>query len=102
VRPDDLQLSPAGADCPPGLVCVPAQVVDSQFGGRHMDVVVRVQDTRLDARVPSGSFGGWARKLEMDQPVIVGFDPASSVYYGADGIRLAGHVALSTPVAVGS
>ena len=37
---------------------------------------------RLDARVPSGAFGGWARKLELDQAVVVGFDPASAVYYG--------------------
>ena len=73
----------------------------SQFGGRHMDVVIEVGGTRLDARVPSTAFGGWARKLELDQPVVAGFDPRSAVYYGDDDTRLAGHVDLAAPVAVG-
>jgi iron(III) transport system ATP-binding protein len=102
VRPEDLQLAPTAADCPSGSVCMPADVVDSQFGGRHMDVVIRVGTTRLNARVPSGAFDGWARKLEMDQPVAVGFDPRSAVYYGADDKRIAGHVDLAAPVPVGA
>ena len=102
VRPDDLQLVPTDLDCPPGSVSMPAKVVDSQFGGRHMDVVVRVGGSRLHARVPSGAFGGWARKLELDQDIVVGFDPSSAVYYGPDDKRLAGHVEVAPPVTVGT
>jgi iron(III) transport system ATP-binding protein len=101
LRAEDLVLAPVEAASTPSGVRIPAKVVDSQFGGRHMDVMVRVGDARLNARVPSGAFGGWARKLEMDQPVVVSFDPASAVYYDEDGTRLAGHIDLAAPVAVG-
>jgi iron(III) transport system ATP-binding protein len=101
LRPDDLLLAPTASDRAPGTVCMPAKVVDSQFGGRHMDVVIRVQDTRLHARVPSGAFAGWARKLELDQDLVVGFDPAAAIYYGDDDRRIAGHVDLTAPVTVG-
>jgi iron(III) transport system ATP-binding protein len=101
VRPDDLQLVPTTVDGAAGSICLPAKVVDSQFGGRHMDVVVSVLGTRLHARVPSGAFGGWARKLEMDQDIVIGFDPASAIYYGDDDKRIAGHVDLTPPVSVG-
>ena len=108
LRPDDLVLAPTAADCLPGTVSLPAKVVDSQFGGRHMDVVVEVKGTRLHARVPSGAHRGWARQLRMDHQAVVGFDPRSAVYYGADDQRLAGHVELDSelpsrpPAAVGA
>ncbi|HET7722635.1 MAG TPA: ABC transporter ATP-binding protein, partial [Acidimicrobiales bacterium] len=105
VRPEDLQLAPTDSAHPADTVSIPAKVVDSQFGGRHMDVVVRVQDTRLNARVPSSAFGGWARKLEMDQDVVLTFAPSGAVFYGDDGERIAGHVDLTNvpgPVSVGA
>ena len=104
LRPDDVALAPSTAQCSAGSVCLPAKVVDSQFGGRHMDVVVELQGNRMHTQVPSGAFGGWARKLEMGQDVIAGFDPATAVYYGDDGARIAGHVDpahAGAPVAVG-
>jgi iron(III) transport system ATP-binding protein len=101
LRPDDLFLAPTAANCAAGTMCMPAKVVDSQFGGRHMDVVVEVQEKRLHARVPSGVFGGWARKLELDQEVVVGFDTSTAVYYGDDDRRIAGHVDLTAPAPVG-
>jgi iron(III) transport system ATP-binding protein len=102
VRPEDLLLAPTAEGCPNGSLCIAARVVDSQFGGRHMDVIVTVGETRLHARVASGAFGGWARKLELDQDVVVGFDPSSAVYYGDDDTRIAGHVDLTSPVSVGA
>ena len=105
LRPEDLQLTPPSTAHQPGTVTVPAKVVDSQFGGRHMDVVVRVQDTRLQARVHSSAFGGWARTLEMDQPVTITFDPSTAVFYGDDSTRIAGHVDLTNvpaPITVGA
>ena len=62
-------------------------------------------DARLHARVPSGAFGGWARKLDAGSATsIVGFDPASAVYYGDDDARIAGHVDVdaAAPTASGS
>ena len=59
-----------------------------------MDVVVKVQEDRLHARVPTAAYGGWARRLQMDQDVVVGFAPSGAVYYGADDTRIAGHVAI--------
>jgi len=102
LRAEDLHLAPTAADLPPGCMSFAARAITSQFGGRHMDVVIEVNGTRLDARVPSTGFGGWARKLELDQPVVAGFDPASAVYYGDDGTRLAGHVDLAAPITVGA
>ncbi len=44
LRPEDLQLAPPSAECDRWTASAfPAQVVDAQFGGRHMDVVVKVQ-----------------------------------------------------------
>lgn len=102
LRPEDLQLAPPGAQHAAGTVSIPAKVVDSQFGGRHIDVVVRVQENRLHARVPTGSFNGWARKLELDQDAVLTFEPSSAVFYGDDGNRIAGHVDLSTLATVGA
>jgi iron(III) transport system ATP-binding protein len=103
LRAEDLQLAPPGTDIGPGTISIPAKVIDSQFAGRHMDVVVRVHDNRLHARVPSGAFGGWARKLQLDQDIALSFAPSNAVFYGDDGTRLAGHVdvtnaAAATPV----
>ena len=46
---------------------LPATFVDSQFGGRHIDVVVEVGETRLNARVPSDSSAA-GRALGSGQP----------------------------------
>ena len=85
-------MAPRVEDLPRGSISIPANVVDSQFGGRHMDVVVRVGDERMQAQVPSSAFEGWARKLDVDQAVTIGFHPTSAVYYDDSGERIAGHV----------
>ena len=94
LRPEDLQLAPPSVGGDPGRIWFPAQVVDAQFGGRHMDVVVKVGEDRLHARVPTAAHGGWARRLQLDQDVMVGFAPSGAVYYGADDTRIAGHVSV--------
>lgn len=87
-RAEDMHVVASADMLPEGSVSFDATVVDSQFGGRHIDVVLAIDGTRLAARVPSGRIGGWSRRLEFDQPVAVGFDPASAVYYGAGGDRV--------------
>jgi iron(III) transport system ATP-binding protein len=62
-------------------------VVDAEYGGRHMDVVVRLGDTKLFARVPSGEHGGWARKLAAGDTVVVSFRPSDAMLYEAESER---------------
>jgi iron(III) transport system ATP-binding protein len=102
LRPDDLILAPEGQPLPPRSVTFGAEVADSQFGGRHMDVVVSVDGARLHARVPSGVFGGWARTLQPGQRVTAGFPSDAAIYYGADDVRIAGHVPAQAPTPVGA
>jgi iron(III) transport system ATP-binding protein len=102
LRPDDVVLAPI--DQPPGVGTIGfvAEVVDSQFGGRHFDVVVSAGGHRLAAKVPSGRLGGWARKLTAGQPVSAGFTADTAIYFGSDGTRIAGHVPVEVPAAVGA
>jgi len=90
LRPDDLQL--VLGDQPPaaGTVAMPAQVVDAQFGGRHMDVVVTVAGNRLHARTPLAT-SPWARHLTPGQAITAWFAEQTAIYYGADNARIAGH-----------
>lgn len=102
LRPDDLLLSPVEQQLPPQSVTFPAEIVDSEFGGRHMDVIVSVRGTRLHARVPSGTLGGWARTLQPGQQVTAGFPQGAAMYYGGDETRLSGHVPVEAPAVVGA
>jgi iron(III) transport system ATP-binding protein len=104
LRPDDLLLAPRVEDLPRGAVSMLGHVVDSQFGGRHVDVVVRVNDQRLLAQVPAAAFHGWARRLQAGQQAAVGFAPAGAVCYDSAGQRVAGHVNVEvlSPTAVGA
>jgi iron(III) transport system ATP-binding protein len=102
LRPDDLLLSPVEQQLPAGSITFPAEIVDSEFGGRHMDVIVSVRGTRLHAKVPSGSLGGWARTLQPGQQITAGFPQTAAIYYGADDTRIAGHVPVEAPAPVGA
>lgn len=78
-------------------VGLPAEVVDAQFGGRHMDVVVTIAGSRLHARAPlTGK--PWARSLSRGQRVTAWFAKDAAIYYDADGVRTAVHA----PAAVGA
>ncbi|MER5216633.1 ABC transporter ATP-binding protein [Streptomyces sp. NPDC002838] len=90
LRPDDLQLCPAEEKPPAHGVGLAAEVVDAQFGGRHMDVVVAIADSRLHARAPlTGK--PWARGLSRGQRVTAWFAKDAAIYYDADGVRTAAH-----------
>jgi iron(III) transport system ATP-binding protein len=101
LRADDLFLMPADQSAPPDTVSFPAEVADSEFGGRHMDVVVTVGEERLHAKVPSGSLGGWTRNLTIGQPVTAGFASDVAIYFDGDGSRIAGHVPVDATSPVG-
>jgi len=102
LRPDDLLLAPIDQRLDGRKVEFAAEVVDSEFGGRHVDVVVAAGGQRLHARVSSGTLGGWARKLTMGQPVTAGFAPDVAVFFDGDGTRISGHVPLEAPTPVGA
>jgi iron(III) transport system ATP-binding protein len=72
LRPDDLDLRPAG-ESSDRTTCLDARVVDAEYGGRHINVVVSVGDGRLHARVPAGGWDSWPRKLTRDQAITVHF-----------------------------
>ncbi|MFI6375575.1 ABC transporter ATP-binding protein [Streptomyces sp. NPDC050546] len=88
LRPDDLQLRPAEENPPAHGVGLVAEVVDAQFGGRHMDVVVTIADSRLHARAPLTGMP-WARGLARGQRVTAWFAKDTALYYDADGVRTA-------------
>jgi iron(III) transport system ATP-binding protein len=102
LRPDDIFLIPADQPGPVQTATFPAEVVDSEFGGRHLDVVVTVGDQRLSANVPSGPVGGWARKLDPGQHVTAGFGFDNAIFFDDDGVRLSGHVHSDVSTLVGA
>jgi iron(III) transport system ATP-binding protein len=102
LRPDDLFLIPADQPAPANTVSFPAEVVDSEFGGRHMDVVVEVGENRLQAKVPSGTVRGWTRNLTPGQPLTAGFGADVAIYFDTEGVRIAGHVPTDVPTLVGA
>jgi iron(III) transport system ATP-binding protein len=98
-RSEDISLAPPGAPAAKDAVSFPATLVDTEFGGRHLDMVVTVGDLRLQARVPAGEAGGWARSLEPGRPVSARVNPRDIVFYDEAGVRL---TSVGAPVAVGA
>jgi iron(III) transport system ATP-binding protein len=74
VRPEDVVVAPAHEQTPPDAVSFNGTIVDSEFGGRHIDVVVTVGETRVLSRAPAGERGSWARTLEPGLRVLVWID----------------------------
>jgi iron(III) transport system ATP-binding protein len=69
IRPADVHVAPPGDQVDPSAFSFDAVIVDSEFGGGHMDVALTVGDTRVLSRTPAGARGSWARTLEAGQPV---------------------------------
>jgi iron(III) transport system ATP-binding protein len=74
-------------------VTLPATVVASEFGGRHLDVVVTIGATRVQSRIPAGERGGWARSLESGQQVAASLRVRDLAFYDEAGrlVSSAGH-----------
>jgi iron(III) transport system ATP-binding protein len=100
LRPEDINLAPPGTQVGAATPTCRGVVIDSQFGGRHMDVSLRVGEERLEARVPSRSYNGWGKTLQHDDEVLVGFEQHSVLLFQKDGQRLA--VATDAPVVAGA
>ena len=96
-RAEDVGLAPVDDGAPPASVSFPATLVDSEFGGRHLDIVVAVGSTRVQARVPAGDRGSWARTLEPGQHVLAYLNPRDPAFYDDAG-ALVSSVGRAVPV----
>ncbi len=85
VRPDAIGLAAVDAPTDPAACGLRAIVIDSEYGGRHMDVIVAAGGNRLHARVPTGERGSWARTLAVGQDVMVSFRPGEVVFFDDQG-----------------
>jgi iron(III) transport system ATP-binding protein len=98
LRSEDVGLHPTEAQPPGGHTTAKATVVDSEYAGRHMDVVVLLGDKRLQARISSGDYGSWARRLGPGDPVVMSFRPADAMIYPAAADRTADAEAVGEAV----
>src|SRR5436190_5081092 len=84
-RSEDVHLAPPDDTAPPRTLGLQGTIVDSEFGGRYLDVVVNVGTTRVLSRIPAGDRGGWARSLESGHPVQVALHARNIAFYNASG-----------------
>jgi iron(III) transport system ATP-binding protein len=90
-RAEDVRLAPADDDgAAAGSLSFPAELVDSEFGGRHLDIVVNVGSARVHSRIPAGERGGWARTLEPGQRVVASLNPRDLAFYDEGGTLVSG------------
>ena len=69
-RTDEVHLRPAGEGVPRDAVSFNGTIIDSEFGGRHIDAALTIGSARVLSRIPAGARGSWARTLEPGQPVV--------------------------------
>ncbi|SHL51939.1 iron(III) transport system ATP-binding protein [Pseudonocardia thermophila] len=93
-RPDDLRIGPT-APALPTMTTVPVSIVDKVFGGRTIDVYVRLGEQRVHARIPVDDTYGWVRGLRAGDEVVLGFRPENVRAYASDGAAIVPDEALS-------
>lgn len=69
-RAEDIRIIPADESPPADTIVFRGIVIQSEFGGRHLDVTLTVGATRAMSRIPAGAPGSWARTLNAGQSVI--------------------------------
>ncbi len=89
LRSEDVDIHPKEAELPNDRTTATATIVDSEYGGKTMDVVARLADTRIFARISSGDSGSFARRLTPGQQVVISFRPADAMLYEAEADRTA-------------
>ena len=102
LRPDDLRVARCDGPLPEGSLAVDAHIVDSSYGGRHIDVIGAVGETRLHARVPNRASDGWLRALMVDDKVRFHFQVSDAMFYDLDGARITQQVRIVQRVIVGA
>jgi len=86
-RSEDVNLSPAppSESSPNGALSFDGTIVDSEFGGRHMDVVLTIGGTRVQSGIPAGERGSWARTLEPGQSVVASIEQRTIKFFDDGG-----------------
>ena len=84
LRADDLQVTPCDASVGANMSSLDAVVVDAEYGGRHLDVVLDANGTRLFARIPSGVSDSWARGLKQNDPVRASFRQSDAHFFDVE------------------
>lgn len=100
LRPEDIELLPAGAEWAPGHLGIDGEVADCAFGGRELDVVVAVGGTRLQVRSAAKNAAGRDLDFVPGQPVRVVINPHKAAFFDADGARVHEQSSVVTPVGV--
>jgi iron(III) transport system ATP-binding protein len=88
-RPEDLEFAPPGTTAPPASLAFDATIVDSEFGGRSMDVIATVGATRLQSRMSAGERGSWVRTLNAGQQVRGFLRTSALTFFDETGARIA-------------
>ena len=83
LRAEDVSVVPAGTPLD-GRCALPAVVADAEFGGRHIDAVLLIGSTRLQARLAIGPPDGFARRLRAGDAVHAVFSPTDVHAFDAD------------------
>jgi iron(III) transport system ATP-binding protein len=84
-RSDDVELVPTDATAPTGTIAVQGILADSEFGGRHLDLVVELGPVRIQSRMPAGAPGSWVRSLRIGESVKVAVGTTSTSLFDSDG-----------------
>jgi iron(III) transport system ATP-binding protein len=100
LRADDVALHPVGEDPAPDRTTANVTVVDAEYAGRHMDVVVVMGTTRLQARIPTGDVGSWSRRVAPGDRLVASFRPADAMLYVADADQTADAEAIGEPMSL--
>ena len=87
-RPEDLELAPPDTAAPPCTLAFDATIVDSEFGGRSMDIVTTVGETRLQSRMSAGERGNWVRTLNAGQQVRGFLRTSALTFFDETGARI--------------
>ena len=88
-RPEDIEVAPPGTPVPPQTLALAATIVDSEFGGRSMDIGLTIGGTRLHSRMSAGERGSWARGLALGQSVLAFLRTPDLTFFDEDGARVA-------------
>jgi iron(III) transport system ATP-binding protein len=87
-RAEDVVVAPAGTAAPAGTIALAATIVDSEFGGRTMEVVVAVGESRLHSRMAAGERGDWVRTLEPGEPAVAFVRVSGTTFFDDAGKRI--------------
>jgi iron(III) transport system ATP-binding protein len=87
-RAEDVTLVPADASPPPGSFGLRAILADSEFGGRHLDLVVELGLIRLHSRMPTGGHGSWVRGLRIGESVNACIDASTVAVFDSQGATI--------------